>query len=142
MAKVLLKNLGKRFKIVQQKSVNQSEISKFNTLVMEQGETCSNFVDRVKGQAQKLDHIGEKVSNTNLITTSLKDGLFKVHSALAHNLYIQGSEDLKVVEDIIRGYDNTPMAKNLVAVRSPSFVYPIWRFVLLFSLEGLAVSQP
>jgi hypothetical protein len=112
MAKVLLKNLGERFKIVQQ-SVKQSEISKFNTLVMEQGETCSNFVDRVKEQAQKLDNMGEKVSNTNLITR-LKDGLFKVHSALAHNLYIQGSEDLKVVEDIIRGYDNTPMAKMLL----------------------------
>jgi hypothetical protein len=30
---------------------------------------------------------------------------------LAHDLYTQTSEDVKVVEDSIRGYDNTPMAK-------------------------------
>jgi hypothetical protein len=40
----LLKHLGERFKIIQQ-SVKQSEISKFNNMVMEAGETCSTFVD-------------------------------------------------------------------------------------------------
>ncbi len=78
---------------------------------MEQGETCSNFVDRVKEQAFKLENMGERVSNTNLITR-LKDGLFKVYSELAHVLYIQASEDLKVVEAAIRAYDNTLMAKH------------------------------
>ncbi len=109
----LLKHLGERFKIIQQ-SVKQSEIIKFNNMMMEAGETCSTFADRVKEQAQKLDNMGEKVSNTNLLTR-LKDGVFKIHSILAHNLYVQESEDnLKVLEDVIRGNYNTPMAKQLL----------------------------
>ena len=109
MAKVLLKNLGERFKIIQQ-NVKQAEITKFNTMCMEKGETCSQFVDRVKEQADRLENMGEKVSNLNLLTR-LKEGVHKVHAMLAHNLYTQASEDVKVVEDSIRGYDNTPMAK-------------------------------
>ena len=50
MAAVLLKHLKDRFKNIQQ-SVKQSEITKFNTLVMEPGETCCSFVDKVKEQA-------------------------------------------------------------------------------------------
>jgi hypothetical protein len=112
MAAVLLKHLKDRFKNVQQ-SVKQSEITKFNTLVMEPGETCCSFVDKVKEQAQKLENMGEKVSNTNLLTR-LKEGVHnKIHPLLASNLYIQGCEELKVVEDVIRGYDNTPMAKQV-----------------------------
>ena len=110
IAAVLLKRLKDRFKNVQQ-TVKQSEITKFNTLVMEPGETCCTFVDRVKEQAQKLENMGEKVSNTNLLTR-LKEGVHKVHPLLASNLYIQGCDDVKVVEDVIRGYDNTPMAKQ------------------------------
>jgi len=63
MAAVLLRHLKDRFKNVQQ-SVKQSEITKFNTLVMEPGETCCSFVDKVKEQAQKLENMGEKVSKT------------------------------------------------------------------------------
>ncbi len=47
MAKVLLMNLGERFKIIQQ-NVKQAEITKFNTRCMKKSETCSQFVDRVK----------------------------------------------------------------------------------------------
>ncbi len=58
VAYVLLKNFGERFRIIQQ-SVKQAEISKFNNnIVMEQSETCSNFVDRVKEQAFKLENMG------------------------------------------------------------------------------------
>ena len=88
------------------------KITKFNTLVMESGEACSTFVDRVKEQAQKLENMGEKVSNTNLLTR-LKEGVHKVHPLLASNLYVQGGDDVKVVEDVIRGYDNTPMGKQV-----------------------------
>ena len=82
-------------------------------MVLEPGETCCRFVDKVKEQANKLANMGEKVSNTNLLTR-LKEGVCKIFPLLAHNLYIQGSEDVKVVEDLIRGYDNTPMAKQLL----------------------------
>jgi hypothetical protein len=74
---------------------------------MEPGETCCSFVDKVKEQAQRLEKMGERVSDTNLLTR-----LNQVHPLLASNLYIQGCEDLKVVEDVIRGYDNTPMPKQ------------------------------
>ncbi len=70
-------------------------------------------MDKVKEQANKLANMEEMVSNTNLLTR-LKEGVCKVFPLLAHNLYIQGSEDVKVVEDLIRGYDNTPMAKQLL----------------------------
>ncbi len=37
-----------------------------------------------------------------------------MYPLLANNLYIQGSEEVKFVENLIRGYDNTPMAKQLL----------------------------
>ncbi len=73
IAAVLLKRLKDRFKNVQQ-SVKQFEITKLNNVVMKSGETCSIFVDRVKEQVQKLENMGENVSNTNLLI-SLKKGV-------------------------------------------------------------------
>jgi len=85
MAAVLVKNLREKFKVIQQ-SMKQSKITKFNLLVMEPGETCSRFVDKVKEQAQKLENMGEKVSNTNLLTR-LKEGVCKVYPLLANNIF-------------------------------------------------------
>ncbi len=84
MAAVLLTHLKDRFKNIQQ-SVKQTEITKFNTLVMEPGETCCFFVEKVKEQAQKLKNMGERVSSTNLLTR-LKEGVLKVHPLLDSNL--------------------------------------------------------
>jgi hypothetical protein len=82
-------------------------------MVLEPGETCCRFVDKGKEQANKFANMGEKVSNKKLLTR-LKEGVCKVFPLLAHNLYIQGSENVKVVDDLIRGNDNTPMAKQLL----------------------------
>ncbi len=63
MAALVVKTLRDRFKVVQQ-SLKQAEITKFNTMVLEPGEICCRFVDKVKKQANKLANMGEKVSNT------------------------------------------------------------------------------
>ncbi len=94
-----------------QQSLKQVDITKFNTMVLEPGKTCCRFVDKVKEQANKLVNMGEKASHANLLIR-LKEGVCKVFPLLAHNPYIQGSEDVKVVEDLIRGYDNTAMANS------------------------------
>jgi hypothetical protein len=60
MAAVLLKHLKDRFKNIQQSSVKQPEITKFNTLVMAPRETCCFFVDKIKEQAQKLNNMGNE----------------------------------------------------------------------------------
>ncbi len=57
--------------------------------------------------------MGEKVSRLNLLTI-LKEGFYKVlsvYAMLTQNLYTQAYEDIKVPEDSMCAYDNTPNEK-------------------------------
>jgi hypothetical protein len=84
--------------------------------MMEAGETCSTFVNRVKEQDQKLNNMGGESVEHELDHKIEGRSLQSSFHTCAQLVCAR-----KVVEDVIRGYGNTPpLVKQLLTEGSKS----------------------
>ena len=81
-AKALLKDLQKRFQVIQD-NVKQAETTAFNMMAIKAEETTGAFLDRLIEQADKLEDMGEHVSDLRKINR-LQEGLFPKYPVLSH----------------------------------------------------------
>jgi hypothetical protein len=64
-------------------------------------ETTGAFLDRLIEQADKLEDMGEPVSDMRKMTR-VKESLFSKYAALAHSLAMQGDTDWDRMKNLVR----------------------------------------
>ena len=107
-AKELLEMLKKRFQVIQD-NVKQSETTIFNTMSIKTDESTGAFVDRLIEQADKLEDMGEAVSEVRKMTR-LKEGLYVKYPHLSHSLAMQVDLNWDRMENLVRSYEHTIFA--------------------------------